>query len=252
MKTIKNLCIVLCGVFALQACSSDDAPAAEDTQSYLYQKWELKKNTTSKNANTAKIDVNAIKSIEFLEIGRYILVDTSNTIYSDTYTADLSKKEIKLSNLGVLSISELTSSNFNFSIVDTNGAKSTYTANAAEKIETKINKDIIKGWSMTNINEVYGGSSQEKTVKAELLMTAYGTIFFNQYYESGKSTFDLTYWKWKNSEEKTICFRLLEEDTYNCEKQWIKIDELSKNSLQLSIKNASSANSVIYKFIPLK
>ncbi|MCX6244568.1 MAG: hypothetical protein NTU98_07655 [Bacteroidetes bacterium] len=228
--------ILVCAGIMLFSCKKDkeETTTNNTTTGTVNAKWEV-----------TGAEASSFTSFEFTKGGQYIVTTPSELKYGN-FT--ISGSIMALNNFGSISISTLTSTEFNFTL--TTSPKSTQTTYNISS--TKVNEVPLSGntallcrtWSLDSVaGEPTAGTDYE----GQVIFTAAGTYFIH--YVS-TNTNGNALWQWLNTAKDTLCYSW--SGTISCDgNNEVKINKLTTSKLVMT-EVALPLNYVLTPYIPTK
>ncbi len=221
MKKLNLVFLIVFLMAGFYSCQKQDTGSLEVlSMQTLSGKWNV--------TDTASV----YKSFEFNTMGSYIIVQDTIVNHDPifgTYKI-IDDKTIKLSDGGILDLSLIDDTRFNFSMTtqQATGVSIAITSIKADQLPISIRTDLLcRTWQMDSVNE---NSRQDTAIVKQVIFSQSGTYFENT---SGSLINDdvVAQWAWKDENEKTICLALDGKPTCNGDNE-IQIDVLTLSKLK--------------------
>jgi hypothetical protein len=161
------------------------------------------------NANTS-----GYNSFEFTNGYTYIITKTDGTFLTGTYTADSVHKQITLANCGVVTITQKTGNQMNFTLrlTGTSTDVTLFTTQTSVSIASDIRTDsLCQTWVMVTMYMNGVENTQTKnaivagTAKATVIITKAGTFMTIQEISGSPTQYATGTWSWSDGTETTFC-----------------------------------------------
>ena len=209
-KTMKGIFLtslfLLTLSLAFVSCKKDDNNISEET---ISAKWVVSDPATT-----------GYRYFEFNKYGSYIVTKSDYSVKFGAYT--LADQKINLVDLGTIEAKTLADDSFKFDFTPTGASApiSIETTKAEQMATTTRTEDLCRTWTLVSIDNVpVAGTDNELTV----LFSESGTYLVS--YSNGTS--GTAQWKWKDSNEDTICYSWSGDPTCTADNQ-VAITSLSE------------------------